>query len=209
MILKALSLGFSSGIFCLGYCYPILAPILLSKETAERKRSFKSSALSLGLFLAGRLVAYALFGVLTGILGAYTKRVAFIHVYILPALFLLLGSAMVFYGISQKLPHWGLCRLTNRYIGDARFLLLAGFLAGINLCPPFLLGLSYALSIGDVGRTVLFFLFFFLATSVFLLPFIFSSLLSSFESVRKAARVTAVAAGIWFIYLAVKGWVGH
>ena len=41
------------------------------------------------------------------------------------------------------------------YMGQP-ILLLAGFLAGINICPPFLLGLSYAMSIGDVGRSVLF-----------------------------------------------------
>ena len=83
-------------------------------------------------------------------------------------------------------------------------MLLAGFLAGINICPPFLLALSYALSLAQIGRAVLFFLFFYLATSVFLLPFLLSPLVARFELMRKAARVVAVVAGLWFVYTAVR-----
>lgn len=69
MILKALALGFSSGIFCLGYCYPVLAPIMLSREQGL----FKKTAISLALFLLGRLTAYIIFGSLVGLLGRYVK----------------------------------------------------------------------------------------------------------------------------------------
>ena len=66
MILKALALGLSSGIFCLGYCYPILGPIMFS---SEERRGWSRAAQSLGLFLAGRLIAYLIFGLLAGLLG--------------------------------------------------------------------------------------------------------------------------------------------
>jgi sulfite exporter TauE/SafE len=201
LILKALALGLSSGIFCLGYCYPILGPIMFS---SEERRGWSRAAQSLGLFLAGRLIAYLIFGLLSGLLGQRVQRIALIHRYVLPALFLLLGLTMVLYGISPNLPRWTLCRWSQRLLADRRFMLLAGFLAGINICPPFLLALSYALSLGRIGHAVLFFLFFSLSTSVFLLPFLLSPLVARFELMRKAARLVAVAAGLWFVYTALR-----
>ena len=204
MILKAVVLGFSSGIFCLGYCYPILGPVMLSR----RENTFKSTALSLALFLLGRLSAYIIFGVLVGILvgilGRYLKGIPLLTRLIIPLLYLVLGSLMILYGATQSFPQGRLCRPGSRYFQNQKFLLVVGFLAGINLCPPFLLALSYSLSLGEIGKSVLFFIFFFLATSVFMLPFLFSGFISRFNSVRAAARFTALIAGAWFIYLAAK-----
>ncbi len=200
MILKALALGFSSGIFCLGYCFPVLAPIMLSRED----RAFKKTALSLGLFLLGRLIAYILFGALVGLLGRYMKGLPFFQRIIIPALYLLLGCLMILYGVIQNFPRLRLCDIGSKYFQKQGFLFVAGFLAGINLCPPFLLALSYTLGLGEIGRGVLFFFFFFLATSVYILPFLFSSFISRFNTVRSAARFTAIISGAWFIYLALK-----
>ena len=200
MILKAIVLGFSSGIFCLGYCYPVLGPIMLSRE----ERAFKKTALSLGLFLLGRLIAYIFFGALVGFLGRYMKGFPLFKRIIIPALYLVLGCLMILYGMIQNFPRWRLCDIGTRYFQKQNFLFVAGFLAGINLCPPFLLALSYTLGLGQIGKAVLFFIFFFLATSVYVLPFLFSALISRFNSVRAAARFTAIIAGAWFIYLVVK-----
>lgn len=199
MILKALALGFSSGIFCLGYCYPVLAPIMLSREQGL----FKKTAISLALFLLGRLTAYIIFGSLVGSLGRYVKGFPLFQRIIIPSLFLLLGLLMILYGTIQNFPRWRLCNISAGYFQKQGFLFIAGFLAGINLCPPFLLALSYTLSLGEIGRGVIFFIFFFLATSVYLLPFLFCPLISRFSSVRTAARFTAVISGAWFVYLAV------
>jgi hypothetical protein len=168
------------------------------------KSGWTGAAQRLGLFLGGRLIAYLAFGLLTGLLGQQATQLSVIHRYVLPALFLLLGAAMVFYGISPNLPHWTLCRWSQRLLADRRFMLLAGFLAGINICPPFLLALSYALSLGQIGRAVLFFLFFYLATSIFLLPFLLSPLLTRFEIMRRAARFVAMVSGLWFLTIAVR-----
>jgi len=200
MILKALALGFSSGIFCLGHCYPLLAPIMLSRE----KGAFKKTAISLALFLLGRLAAYIIFGSLVGSLGRSVKGFPLFQRIIIPALFLLLGLLMILYGTIQNFPRWRLCNISAGYFQKQGFLFIAGVLAGINLCPPFLLALSYTLSLGEIGRGVLFFIFFFLATSVYFLPFLFSPLISRFSNVRTAARFTAVISGAWFIYLAVE-----
>jgi len=200
MILKALTLGFSTGLFCLGYCYPVLAPVMLSRQ----ERSFCKTALSIGFFLSGRLSAYLLFGLLTGFVGRYLTQTPMFLSVILPLLFLILGAVLVLYGIFQNFPQWRICQVAGIYFEKNGFLFWIGFLAGVNLCPPFLLALSYTLSIGQIAKSLVFFLFFFLATSIFLLPFLFSSLVSRFDLVRKGARITAIVAGAWFIFLGAR-----
>jgi hypothetical protein len=58
------------------------------------------------------------------------------------------------------------------------------------------------MDIGGALEGVLFFLVFFLATSVYLLPLFFAGLVSRFSAVRFAGRVAAVLAGLYFLYLA-------
>ena len=204
VILKAMTLGLSTGIFCLGYCYPILAPVMLSRNNRPGQGPWERAVQPLFLFLLGRLAAYLLFGVLIGYMGQKIRTFSSVQTVVVPVLYLVLGSVLVLYGTIRNLPHWNLCRLGSRFFQKGRFLLLLGFMAGINVCPPFLLALTYVLGLGQIGKAVLFFLFFFLGTSVFFLPFLFSGLASRFANVRSAARVTAVAAGGWFIYLAVR-----
>ena len=201
MLLKALALGFSTGLFCLGYCAPILGPLMLSNKNT----TLRGSALALGLFISGRLVAYLLFGLCIGLLGHYTKEILFLQRKIIPALFFILGLLMILYGAVEVFGKAGFCaRLDKKYFQKGHHLFIIGFLAGINICPPFLLAAAYALSLETVLRSVAFFLFFFLATTVFILPFLFSGAVSRFENVRDAARMTSIIAGIWFIVIAVK-----
>jgi hypothetical protein len=115
-----------------------------------------------------------------------------------------LGALLVLYGIVYNVPGWKLCALSTGFVQNRKLFLLLGFLAGINLCPPFLIALSYSLTLGTPWRGMLFFFFFYISTSVFILPFLFSSLISRFHAVRSAARITAVLAGLWFVYLGVK-----
>ena len=165
------------------------------------------TALSFWLFLAGRAAAYLLFGAAVGALGRLVTANLMFRTRILPLLFFLLGALLVLYGIFRSFPRWRLCRAAGAHLEHRGYLLLAGFLAGINLCPPFLLALSYALSLGNSAESMLFFLFFFLATTVYLLPFLFSSLLARIELVRRAARLSAIVAGGWFMFLALRQWL--
>jgi sulfite exporter TauE/SafE len=200
MILKGLALGFSTGIFCLGFCFPILGPLILSREDA----TIRGTSLSLSLFIFGRLAAYLIFGLFVGILGQYAKEALFFQTIVIPALFIVLGIVMIVYGLVQIFPHAALCRMAKKRISKSRSFFIVGFLAGINVCPPFLLALSYAMSVGAIAKSMIFFLFFFIATTMFFLPFLFSGMISRFEEVRIAARITAVIAGCWFIFLGVQ-----
>jgi sulfite exporter TauE/SafE len=195
---KALLLGLSTGLFCAGFCVPLVGPLLLSDES----RSVRRSASRVGLFLAGRLVAYLLFGLVFGALGGALSHVWGVKAVLLPLVYAILGVMMIVYAVVQSFPHIGLCRAVSPRTRSGWYLALVGFLAGINLCPPFLLAVTTVMDIGGALRGALFFLVFFLATSVYLLPLFFAGLVSRFSAVRFAGRVAAVLAGLYFLYLA-------
>jgi sulfite exporter TauE/SafE len=195
---KALLLGLSTGLFCAGFCVPLVGPLLLADES----RSVRRSTSRVLLFLTGRLVAYLLFGLVFGVLGGILSRVWGIKTVLLPLLYAVLGVMMIVYAVVQSFPHVGFCRAVSPRVRSGWHLALVGFLAGINLCPPFLLAVTTVMDIGGALRGALFFLVFFLATSIYLLPLFFTGLVSRFSSVRFAGRVAAVLAGLYFLYLA-------
>jgi sulfite exporter TauE/SafE len=188
----------------MGFCLPLVGPAMLSR----RKPGWRESAASLGLFLVGRLVAYLLFGLAFGALGGVISRVWLVKARLLPALYLLLGLMMIVYGIVQSFPHVGFCRFLDARAQSRWYLLVLGFLAGINLCPPFLLAVTAALDAGGALPGMFFFFIFFLATSIYMLPLLFAGVVARFGAVRFAARVVSVLAGGWFIYLAARTLLG-
>jgi len=210
LIGKALLLGLSTGLFCAGFCVPLVGPLLLSDEPDRRPQSSvlspRSSVLRstsrVLLFLAGRLVAYLLFGLVFGAVGGILSRVWGIKTVLLPLLYAVLGMLMIVYAVVQSFPHIGFCRALGQPVRSGWYIALVGFLAGINLCPPFLLAVTTVIDIGSALRGALFFLAFFFATSIYLLPLFLAGLVSRFSSVRFAGRVTAVLAGLYFLYLA-------
>lgn len=196
---RALALGLSTGLFCAGFCLPLLAPVMLAEGGGTKR-----SARRVGFFLTGRLVAYLLFGIVFGALGGALTRLGPVKAWLLPAVYGLLGLGMIGYGVVRSMPHVGFCRiLTPRFESDS-YVAALGFLAGINICPPFLLAVTTVIDIGGALRGLLFFFVFFLATTVYLLPLFFAGLAGRFAAVRFAARVASIVAGSYFIYLAVR-----
>jgi len=202
---RALLLGLSTGLFCVGFCVPLVGPLLLSEEQGGVRRS----AARIGLFLCGRLAAYILFGLVFGALGGTLAGIWGVKVIALPVLYALLGLMMVAYGVARSFPHVGLCRAVDPSVRSGWYLLAVGFLAGINICPPFLLAITTVMDLGGAVRGAFFFLVFFLATSVYLVPLLFAGVVTRFASVRFAARIAAVVAGLYFIFLAVRTALPH
>jgi sulfite exporter TauE/SafE len=196
---KAQLLGLSTGLFCAGFCLPIAGPALLGRE----RHGFRDSAGALGLFLAGRLAGYLLFGLVFGLLGAALARVGQVRTVVLPIVYLLLGLMLVLYGFVLSFPHIGLCRVLGPKLQSRWYLLVAGFLAGINLCPPFLLAVTAAVDAGTPWKGLVFFMAFFVATSVYLAPLLLAGVAARFQSVRFAGRVASALAGLWFVYLGI------
>ena len=198
VVVKGLALGLSTGVFCTGFCYPILAPMMFSRD----EHKFSRISASVGLFLLGRLIAYLLFGLVFGLLGEYFSTNSFSNT-VLPIIYIILGISMILYGVVQSLKTVKTCVYFSKLFQSQKYVFFLGFLAGINICPPFLLALSTVMSFHQALNSVIFFFFFFIATSIYFLPFLFSGFMAKLSKIRLAARIISVLTGIWFIYQAI------
>jgi hypothetical protein len=152
------------------------------------------------LFLSGRLIAYLLFGAASHLAGHMLgHRTVFMNG-VLPLGELLLGGLMLGHALGLALPHASLCRTTLALFNRNRLLFTAGFCTGINICPPFLLALTQAMRSPSLLGSLLFFLIFFLTTTIYLVPFVFSGMAARNRELRSAARIACGLGGAWFVY---------
>jgi sulfite exporter TauE/SafE len=191
LILQPLLAGLSVGAFCLTFCFPFMGVFF-----GAEKRGTRKNFLILLEFLAGRLSGYLCFGLLVGYLGekfdpqwlGMATAISFIALSI--ALFLyLLG--LVREKSFCKTPPWL----------RGRSLAFMGFFMGINLCPPFLLSITYDFSKHSPLYGMVYFALFFLASSIYFLPLVFVGLASKAQEFQRMARLSGfLVAGIFFIY---------
>ena len=191
LILQPLLAGLSVGAFCLTYCFPFMGVVL-----GAESRGLKKNLLVLLEFLAGRLAGYLCFGLLVGYLGEkFNPRWLRLATDIS---FIALSLALLFYllGLARekkfcKTPSW----LKDR---SPAFM---GFFMGINLCPPFLLSVTYVFSQHSPLYGAVYFALFFLASSVYFLPIVFLGLASRAQEFRTVARISGfLVAVIFFVY---------
>ncbi|MBI5238857.1 MAG: sulfite exporter TauE/SafE family protein [Elusimicrobia bacterium] len=190
----ALAQGFWLGLATGPYCFAACAPFLVPYLCAEGRPDLKGNLGILARFLAGRLLAYLLFGAGAGAMGAAVSGT--VPVWLAPAALglsalLMLACAA---GIGTKLS-W--CAAAP---GRVPFAL--GFLTGINVCPPFLTGLVVVLALGSAFSGAAFFAAFFAATSLYLLPVLGVWPWLSSSRARAAGRLALALAGLWYLHLA-------
>jgi len=191
VILSALALGFSTGVSCLAICTPFYLPYLIAEQ-----RKIKTNFLEFAELLLGRLLGYLLFGLVFGYLGkiinlGWVSSLSTVSLGAL-SLFIILYSLNFF-----KIKHLSLACHWEK-IKTVKPPFLIGLLTGVNVCPPFLLSLNYIFILGDVVKGLVYFLFFFLATSVFFIPLVFLGKLSYFKEFQFLARLTMLVVGLIF-----------
>jgi sulfite exporter TauE/SafE len=194
LLLEGWFLGLATGSVCLFSCGPIYLPVLLSQ-----RREFSGAWWALLELSLGRLVAYALFGAAAGALGSRISQE--VRPWLAVLSFLLLGSYLLVHFLRGE-------RQTGRSLplaGGTGRPFVVGFLTGVNACPPFALALSRAFASGGVLQGIVFFIAFYLGTSLYLIPFAPLSLLSGSRIARFIARMGGIGAGIWFVYKGVRG----
>jgi len=185
-------LGLTTGPMCFTMCMPMLISVTLGGEKLQNNRIW----IFIGKFAAGRFVAYLGFGILVSLLGKYLGSVS--H-QISATATVVLSIILIGYGLGLKLPHVGLCKIANRSSEHPHFPTLLGFLTGLNICPPFLLAISYTLQ-----RTVspmfgiLFFMSFFVATSLYLLPLGIIGYFPRRDRLLLFGKIAAVGVGLIF-----------
>lgn len=190
LLIEAGLAGLSTGMFCCLTCYPFLAPVFAAEARSARRN------LDVWLqFLLGRLAGYVLFGAAIGWLGerfasAWLDRVSILGL-------LLMALVLVFYAIGFRRPRWSFCAAgTQRAMTTP---LLLGFLLGLHACPPFLMSAAYVFTLHSMLKGILYFLAFFCATSVYLVPLLAVGWLGRMPEFRLAARLSALAVGRLFL----------
>ncbi len=195
-------LGISLGLGCLVTCGPVLLAFML-----RSKRTFGNSLLVFGEILLGRFVGYAIFGAIAGMIGGAIPDN--IRQPITFGSFIVLGAFLVYYGIKgERKP--GRCAKSAIKDFSARYVshpVLLGLLTGLELCPPFLLAIARAASTGGAIGGLILFVGFFFATSLFMLPVAFFSVVGNLKGFRVAAAIASVAVGAWFFVQGASGLV--
>jgi sulfite exporter TauE/SafE len=190
-------LGLSAGVFCLTYCAPFIAPFMVLEER-EKKENFKVIL----KFIFGRFFGYLLFGAFFGYLGEKIDN-AFVDLIFTIAL-MILSIILIFYALGLLKEKLSLCP-TPRVRNTTP--LVMGFLMGVNICPPFLMSLTYVLTLHSWLSGVIYFFMFFLGTTVYFLPLTFLGFLNRMKEFRVMARVSGVLVGFMFlIYGAYNLW---
>ncbi len=196
MILEAFLLGVSTGTVCITTCAPSAVPLFLSREWSPRR-----NALGTALFFGGRLAGYLLFGLILGALGAlaagyltplWEGRIGALA-YLLTGVLLLMEG--IFYNLEK--PRFQ-CFMKKRYPWTGG-LFLFGLLTGLHFCPPFFAAaVRVTAEGGGPLQGGLFFLFFFLGTSLYFLPLLAAPWLTRKPAVRLVARMTLLLMGGYF-----------
>ncbi|MBF0532160.1 MAG: sulfite exporter TauE/SafE family protein [Candidatus Omnitrophica bacterium] len=189
--LNALVTGLATGGFCLATCFPFMGSLLVAED-----RGFKKNIWFVLHFLGGRLVGYIAFGFLFGSLGQMVRT---------PVADCVTDLCLIILSLVLILTMIGLIKTSEQNCLVPRFharqAATIGFLLGVNVCPPFLMSLTYVFSLHNSWQGVLYFLFFFVASSVYFLPIVFLGLLAKMKEIQWVGRVSGlISGGLFFIY---------
>jgi len=201
---EALALGLASGPACLAACGPVLIPSLLTERTG-----FRPHARYLSAFLAARLVGYMLFAVVAWELGALASMLPAPRLLMMGVVYLLLACVLLWYAYSarrscaqpcadSKLVQIGESR--NRGVAGAAAL---GLLTGLNLCPPFVVAGIRAAQLGSMAAALLFFLVFFLGTSIWFVPFVGLGCIVRNQAIIIVARMAMVLIALYYLLIGI------
>lgn len=193
-------LGLSTGAVCIAYCGPVLVPYLMGEGSSILKSTWY-----LGLFLAGRLLAYLLVGFLAGVLGAAFLQHSGFKPAVMGIINMALAVMLILYGFYRfREICLGKSQQQIEKLMGVRWPYLVPFaggaITGINICPPFLLVFAQAASSHQVAGSVLYFFMFFLGTSVYFIPFPLIGFFRRQQVLRIIGKFTAIFAGLYFFY---------
>ncbi|ABC80104.1 sulfite exporter TauE/SafE family protein [Anaeromyxobacter dehalogenans] len=192
-------LGLGTGPLCFIGCIPLALPFALPEAGAGPRRGAWGF---LAKFLAGRLVAYSTVGVLTGLAssmaGPVQRRVVTVA-------WLALSVVLIVHGLGRGLPHRGACGAVARVARSRAFPFLLGLAAALSVCPPFLLAVAYAMDrSGQVVGGLAFFLAFFAATTLYVVPVALLGYLPRRDLWQRVGRGASVIAGIALLVQGVR-----
>ena len=196
-LLEPLLAGLSTGLFCCFSCVPVLAPVFAAEARGAR------GTVRIWLeFLGGRLAGYLLLGAASSFLGARFGE-CLLH-RISAGAMMVLALVLVAYALGLRKPESAACAGVARRKRTTPFLL--GLLLATNACPPLWLSVAYVFTLHDWLRGLAYFLVFFAATAVYLVPLLFVGGLGRWPEFRWIARFAAIAVGVLFFIHGILKW---
>lgn len=199
MIIEALLLGLSTGAYCLFSCAPVVTPLFMSVEP-EKKYSYRMVT----LFLSGRLSGYLIFGILSGITGGLLNNSLNpkYNVIFGSVVSLIIGAILILSGLKFQLPKLSICKYLYKLTNPVKGAYIFGLFTGVNVCPPFIGAATRVINNGGIMYGLLFFLIFFIATSLYFLPYLGVSFLTKkIEPLKEIARFSMLIIGFYiFVY---------
>jgi len=197
---EAFLLGLSTGTYCAVSCAPVMLPFLFS-QTGE----FKNNTVYIIRFMLGRLAGYIFVGAILGVTGTLAMEQMPVRYYaiITASAYMVIGLLMLLTGIFYFAKGSLVCRAIGRRLTPQLNAVVLGILTGINFCPPFFAAAARVLSYRQPLNGVLYFIFFYMGTSIFLLPlFGIPVVRKHLNEIRIVARITTVILGIYFFIIA-------
>ncbi|OQW95766.1 MAG: hypothetical protein BWK77_06905 [Verrucomicrobia bacterium A1] len=189
VILPPFLAGLSMGLFCCTSCLPFIAPYLVSES-----RDLRATLRIMLEFIGGRFAGYVLFGAVFGYLGEQITDRAVNNLVV--ASMMIASWLLILYAVGLLKPSASFCG-GNR-LAAKRTPLFMGFLMGVNICPPFLMSVAYVFTLHSAWKGIVYFLMFFLATTLYFVPLVFLGLLGKMKEFRTVARVSALLVGLIF-----------
>jgi sulfite exporter TauE/SafE len=194
-------LGLSNGASCLTFCAPALIPFLMHEGQDVRQ-----NLVTLLKFLVGRMGGYLLFGLLAWVTGSVLLEAVGYQALIIGIAYIGLAALLLVAVLRKKAPA-GACVLKEARATFGRwpaFLPIGmGFLAGLKICPPLLLAFTSAASIGTLAGSLVFFLAFFLGTSIYFLPIPFLGVFRRVSALQIVGQFAAVIVALYYLYAGI------
>lgn len=199
MMLQGFVLGISTGIYCICACTPVLLPIIIADG-----KSIGNSFRMVMQYLVGRMSAYTLVGALTIALGQRMTSCTAGRMMAAIALIALAVILMV-HALKVNFPQLRICsfqpqthvlKLLSKASMNIPF--IAGFVVGMNACPPVLIAYTFALTTWHVLTSLTFLGSFLAGTALLALPTSFAWLLGKLPSLKGMAQAAILLSALWF-----------
>lgn len=206
---EALALGLGSGPGCVASCGPLLVPSLLAERAGLRLNTR-----CLATFMGARLLGYLLFAAVAWEVGALvslppsTRRLVVGVVYESLAFVLLWYAYSAKHACVQSYSGSELVTIGSAKTHSGSAAAALGFLTGVNICPPFVVAGIRAAELGSVAAALVFFVVFFVGTSVWFLPLVSLGCVRRNEAVNTVARMAMVLIGCYYAFLGVTMLIG-
>lgn len=191
-LFNGLLLGLANNPGCIASCAPVFLPYLFSQD--------RKPLTPLAQFMGGRLLAYLIFGATAGWLGIYFE--GRLDVRMLAILTLILALWLIGNAVGALRPGTPLCGPLHRHAAGT-FPFYAGFVLGINVCPPFLMGMSEAMGMRSIWQPVLFFFGFYIGSSAWMVPLALTGPLIRKPLITRIGTIIALLVGLWYLIRAI------